>query len=154
MRASDTDRDAVAERLAGALSEGRLDMAEYDARLSSAMNAKTLGELEPLTADLPAPASAGSGPVDLAEVGAAGAPTRTWQDRLEPWRGLAGISIILIGIWTVTSVTSGELLPFWPAWPLSFMLIFTVVGVVTGSGNRKRDGGGSRNRIDGPDSDR
>ncbi|MQA26348.1 MAG: DUF1707 domain-containing protein, partial [Micromonosporaceae bacterium] len=33
MRASDADRQATAQRLAAALSEGRLDAGEYDDRL-------------------------------------------------------------------------------------------------------------------------
>lgn len=140
MRASDADRDAVTARLAAALSEGRLDLTEYDERLTSAMRAKTLGELARLTGDLPDPAAPDPGPVDLAQVGSANAPERSWRDRLEPWQGMATVSVILIGIWGATSVASGQLLPFWPVWPLSFILIFTVIGVITGSGKRKRDG--------------
>ncbi|WP_157515850.1 DUF1707 SHOCT-like domain-containing protein, partial [Nocardiopsis trehalosi] len=43
MRASDADRDACAERLAIALQEGRLDLAEYERRLDTAMRAVVLG---------------------------------------------------------------------------------------------------------------
>ncbi|KUP96781.1 DUF1707 SHOCT-like domain-containing protein [Thermobifida cellulosilytica] len=139
LRASDADRDATAERLALALSEGRLDLTEYDERLSAAMNAKTMGELARLTQDLPPVPGAADAPVDLAEVGAAHPPARPWRDRLEPWRGFAGIAVVLIGIWTVTSVAAGELLPFWPVWPLGFMLVVTAANAVSGSGKRRRD---------------
>ncbi|MFI0811317.1 DUF1707 SHOCT-like domain-containing protein [Streptomyces echinatus] len=54
LRASDADRDRVAEILRDALAEGRLDMEEFEERLESAYRARTYGELAPLTRDLPA----------------------------------------------------------------------------------------------------
>jgi hypothetical protein len=54
MRAADTDRERVAELLRSAHAEGRLELAEYDARIQQAWAARTYGELDPLTADLPA----------------------------------------------------------------------------------------------------
>lgn len=138
MRASDSDRDAAAERLALALSEGRLDLTEYDERLSAAMHAKTVGELARLTEDLPPVPGSANAPVDLAEVGSAHTPAPTWRDRLEPWRGFAGISIILVGIWAVTSVMAGELLYFWPTWPLGIMLVITAANSLTGSSSPRR----------------
>jgi hypothetical protein len=53
MRASDADRDSVAHRLREALAEGRLDPDEHSERLDAVYRAKTLGELVPLTEDLP-----------------------------------------------------------------------------------------------------
>ncbi|MDA8369658.1 MAG: DUF1707 domain-containing protein [Nocardiopsaceae bacterium] len=53
LRASDADRDRVAEALAAALSEGRLTQDEHADRLEATYAAKTLGELAPLTDDLP-----------------------------------------------------------------------------------------------------
>jgi Domain of unknown function (DUF1707) len=53
LRASHTDRDAVAERLREAAAEGRIDLTELDTRLEQALTAKTYAELAPLTADLP-----------------------------------------------------------------------------------------------------
>lgn len=55
LRAADTDRDAVAEHLAVAMSEGRLRADEYDQRLAQAYAATTYAELDRLVADLPAP---------------------------------------------------------------------------------------------------
>jgi len=54
LRASDADRDHAAAVLGGALATGRLTSAEYAERLDSVYVAKTLGELVPLTRDLPA----------------------------------------------------------------------------------------------------
>lgn len=53
MRASDTDRERVADRLRTAAGHGRIDMDELEERLEAAYAAKTYGELVPLTADLP-----------------------------------------------------------------------------------------------------
>ncbi len=62
IRASDTDRDAVAARLREALADGRLSPDEHSDRLDAVYNTKTRGELEPLTADLPAQAAPSSSP--------------------------------------------------------------------------------------------
>lgn len=53
MRASDVDREHVAERLRAAAGDGRLDFDELDERLGTAYGAKTYAQLEPLVADLP-----------------------------------------------------------------------------------------------------
>ena len=55
LRASDSDRDSVAEILGEALSEGRLTPEEHAERLDRLYAAKTYAELEPLTGDLPKP---------------------------------------------------------------------------------------------------
>ncbi|MFF3379654.1 DUF1707 domain-containing protein [Streptomyces sp. NPDC002680] len=53
LRASDADRERVAEVLRDALAEGRLDMAEFEERLDATYQARTYGELTPITRDLP-----------------------------------------------------------------------------------------------------
>ncbi|KUP96782.1 DUF1707 SHOCT-like domain-containing protein [Thermobifida cellulosilytica] len=116
LRASDADRDAVAERLAVALTEGRLDLAEYDRRLTLAMNAVFVGDLLPLVADLPEP--------DRDQVVPAGtrapapASSSPWKEWLDEWRWWLGGAIIMSSIWGVTSIIGGTLLPFWPLIPL------------------------------------
>lgn len=57
-RASDADRDRVVDRLRDAAAEGRLDLTEFEERMGAAYAARTYGELEPLTADLPEEAAA------------------------------------------------------------------------------------------------
>ncbi|MGW1378122.1 DUF1707 SHOCT-like domain-containing protein [Streptomyces sp. NPDC002446] len=54
IRASDADRDRVAEILREALAEGRLDPEEHAERIDTVYRAKTMGELEPVVRDLPA----------------------------------------------------------------------------------------------------
>lgn len=54
LRASDADRERVAELLRDAYAEGRLTMEEHAERIEAAYEARTFGELAPLTRDLPA----------------------------------------------------------------------------------------------------
>src|SRR3954453_3887803 len=54
LRASDADRDAVAERLRRAAGEGRLDPDELEERLRKALRPRAYGDLERLLNDLPA----------------------------------------------------------------------------------------------------
>ena len=63
LRASDSDRDEVVERLRAATAEGRLRVGELEQRLEQAFHARTYGELDALVADLPAmPAQAPAPP--------------------------------------------------------------------------------------------
>src|SRR5580693_8062132 len=71
LRASDADRDAAAGVLGNALATGRLTSTEHAERLDAVYAAKTVGDLAPLTRDLPAEAAAASvGVADRAEVSA------------------------------------------------------------------------------------
>jgi Domain of unknown function (DUF1707)/Domain of unknown function (DUF4190) len=53
LRAADADRDRVAELLNTAYVEGRLTKDEYDARLESALSARTFADLDRVVIDLP-----------------------------------------------------------------------------------------------------
>lgn len=76
MRISDAERDSVASILRDAAGEGRLDLEELDERLNAVYAAKTYGDLEPITRDLP---SASSSPAPAVAHGNrfGGAPTST-----------------------------------------------------------------------------
>ncbi|MEU6575870.1 DUF1707 domain-containing protein [Streptomyces sp. NPDC046805] len=65
LRASDADRERVAEVLREALAEGRLDMGEFEERLDATYKARTYGELAPITRDLPGATPAAVPPVSL-----------------------------------------------------------------------------------------
>ena len=54
LRAADSDREAVTERLREAAAEGRLDPEELEERVHTALRARTYGELDDVLADLPA----------------------------------------------------------------------------------------------------
>lgn len=57
LRASDADRERAASVLRQAAGEGRLTVEELDERLDAAYAARTVAELEPLLADIRAPAT-------------------------------------------------------------------------------------------------
>ena len=63
MKASDADRDAVVAALSEHFQTGRLTREELDERTGCALTARTLYELDELTADLPAIRPAGPAPV-------------------------------------------------------------------------------------------
>lgn len=54
LRASDADRDRIADLLRDALAEGRLTADEHAERVEGVLSAKTVGELEVFIQDLPA----------------------------------------------------------------------------------------------------
>ncbi|MGW4563256.1 DUF1707 SHOCT-like domain-containing protein [Streptomyces sp. NPDC004561] len=62
LRASDADRDRVADILREALAEGRLTADEHAERVDGVLNAKTVGELEVFIQDLPAAHQRQAGP--------------------------------------------------------------------------------------------
>ncbi|WP_166349018.1 DUF1707 SHOCT-like domain-containing protein [Phytoactinopolyspora limicola] len=53
LRCSDVDRERVAEALREAAGEGRLTLTELEERLDAAFKARTYGDLQPITRDLP-----------------------------------------------------------------------------------------------------
>ncbi|MFG3255540.1 DUF1707 domain-containing protein [Streptomyces sp. NPDC048172] len=112
-RASDGDRDAALTVLAAALAEGRLDQGEYDSRSAAALRAATLGELAPLTADLPAAR-------EQAEAERRAAREREdLTEWLAEWRYWLGGAFLMSAVWGVKSVSDGELAYYWPWMPLA-----------------------------------
>lgn len=111
-RASDADREIVAGDLRDAFGEGRLNPDEYQSRLDGVWQAKTYGELDRLTADLPEP---------LQRREAAAAQERhkkEVQEYLGEWKSWLGAAVVMIAIWGITSLSAGEPAGFWPVWPL------------------------------------
>jgi hypothetical protein len=122
LRASDADRETVASQLRAAREDGRLDTEELEERLERAYAAKTFGDLAPLTADL-APAA----PAAVVE------PEEDANWRLR-WGSWAGTSVLLIGIWAITCIASGELLFFWPIFPIGFWALGNAAAMFSGWG--------------------
>jgi hypothetical protein len=139
MRAADADRQAVADRLRGALEEGRLDLHEYDERLQKAYAAKTYADLNGLLDDLPdtIPASRSQlAPIagrDLAPTAERG-DTARWL--AHTWDGYFGTVAIVVAIWGVICLMSRELLYFWPGWVAgpwgAVLLVATISGLMSG----------------------
>ncbi|MGW0821464.1 DUF1707 SHOCT-like domain-containing protein [Streptomyces sp. NPDC002845] len=101
LRASDADRERVAERLRDAVAEGRLDMEEFQERLDATYQARTYGELEPITRDLPG--SAAVKPVSMVKEPA---EHGSWDQRIVGGGGSSGWAVAVMsgfqrkGQWT------------------------------------------------------
>ena len=127
IRASDADRDRVASLLREHHAHGRLTAEEFHERMDRALEARTLGELDELLADLPA--------IDLYQLPDASlrrAPPRLGQSLLpadsrgrDPVRfppgtvamGVwAAVTSALIAIWAVAAVVGGG--TWFPWWAL------------------------------------
>jgi hypothetical protein len=145
LRAADADRAAVAEALGVHMSAGRLTVAEYDERLTRAYAAKTYGELDELTADLPAlkketPAvPAESRPNHAATDAAPHGWTGGW-DQSHSWRAWLTTSLIVLTVWAVTSLANWELIYFWPIWVIGPWGAVLLAQTLTG----RRDDEGKR----------
>ncbi|MDN3022567.1 DUF1707 domain-containing protein [Streptomyces sp. S.PB5] len=103
LRASDADRERVAEILRDALAEGRLDMEEFEERLDATYKARTYGELTPITRDLPT--APGAGPaVNLVKEPVADG---SWASRITGGEGSSTWAVAVMsgfqrkGRWTV-----------------------------------------------------
>jgi hypothetical protein len=121
-RASDAERDAVADRLRAAAGDGRLDPDELEARLSDAYAARTTGDLVPLTADLPERPPEG----ESALAGALRSPSLRRQ-----LAGFLTANVICWAIWLATGAESSV----WPKWVLlgtSLAVVVTLIRIVVG----------------------
>jgi uncharacterized protein DUF1707/cell wall-active antibiotic response 4TMS protein YvqF len=93
MRASDSDRDRVADQLREALAEGRLTAEEHAERLDAVYQAKTYAELAPIVHDLPA--TGGVGPPEGSPAASGGPVVR--DDLPPPHAGTPNIVAIFGG---------------------------------------------------------
>jgi len=131
-RAGDGDRDRVAARLRDAHAEGRLDLDELTERLDATYRAKTYGELDALTTDLPTPAPRSRPPGSEPAVPTSGsAPTRSGDKGLRAaWTAWAVAVSVNVVIWAMVSFSAGEAIYFWPMWvagPWGAVLLVTTL---------------------------
>ena len=111
IRASDADRERVAAVLRDAAGQGLLTLAEVDERLARVYAATHVGQLAPLTADLPE-SGRRIAPVDLPVRSRARSVARAHL------AGYVGLVLLMVGIWVAT----GADYYFWPVWPAIGML--------------------------------
>jgi hypothetical protein len=136
IRASDSDRELVVDRLKTALQDGCLKMDEYMARMGLAYEAVTRADLARLDADLPAAVKAGKTAATVtlprSDPGRQGVfaslPTALkvlWTIWLVP-------VFINVVVWVLVSGTKGHLVYPWPLWvagPAGAALLAVSVGV-------------------------
>jgi len=144
VRASDSDRQAVVDRLRRAMNEGRLGLMEWDERVARAYRSVTYDELAEVAADLPAepaqqPARPAK-PVAGADRAAAGGLIRDLPTPLKVlWTIWLTVVLINVVIWALVSA-AGDLKYFWPAWvagPTGAGLLGVSVGVTMIRRNRR-----------------
>ena len=134
MRASDADREAVAETLRDAHAEGRLTLEEFEERLDRTLAAKTLGELTMVTQDLPASDAALEAPT--APLPAPATPYSGRGHVRGLWAAWGTAVIVCVGIWATTSMGHGhgQMMNgrFWPIWVVgpwgAVLLVRTLFG--------------------------
>ncbi|MFK4149479.1 DUF1707 domain-containing protein [Streptomyces sp. NPDC004065] len=103
LRASDADRERVAEHLRDALAEGRLDMEEFEERLDATYKARTYAELAPITRDLPVPGVSAPAVSMVKEPAGSG----SWAQRVVGGEGSSSWAVAVMsgfqrkGRWTV-----------------------------------------------------
>ena len=121
MRAGDEDRDRTITVLREAFAEGRLTQDEFQQRLGKAQEAKTFGELDALTTDLPtappaaAPAVAVPAPAGSAQVAVQDDDGRSLR---AGWYSWLGVSVLVNVIYFATWITGGggSAPYYWPIW--------------------------------------
>jgi len=119
IRASDADRDRVAGSLREHCAQGRITMDELQERLESVYAAKTIGQLQEITSDLPeedlyelpVPASqrTTAAPATRYETGTES--FRTGRRAL--WTTWAVISSLNVTIWLALALTGTLVYPWW-----------------------------------------
>jgi hypothetical protein len=100
LRASDEERNAVADTLSRHFAEGRLDQAEFKTRLDAAMSATTRGELKGLFYDLP-------------RLPADPPPPVPRRHRILP---------VLLMV-ALVAILAGAMVPWWPMWRVPWVLV-------------------------------
>lgn len=141
LRASNSDRQAVVDRLQNAFVDGRLQLHEYDERVSLAYQAVTYADLAALFADLPAdkitppaaakPAAAPAKP-QLRHRGVISDMPTALQIIWTIW---LCVLLINLTVWTIGLSSPGRH-DFWPIWLLVPTAI--LVGVTIGVTNIRR----------------
>jgi hypothetical protein len=132
IRASDADRDRTAALLREHHAAGRLTAEEFHERLDKALNAKTLGEIDELLADLPVidlyelpdaslrrrPPRRGTSLLPADDGGST--PRRRWPgpDGFPPGTvaiaAWAAVTALMVWIWAVVAVVGGGTwFPWW-----------------------------------------
>jgi hypothetical protein len=148
LRASNDDREMVAERLRGALDEGRLTLDEYDERIAGAYQALTYADLNALLADIPTaggvlevrpmrPAEAAKAkfttePRPKPAPAAPAPPRRIPLALMILWTIWGSAVAINVAVWLLVCITTGSFVYPWPLWvagPSGAALLGVTVGV-------------------------
>jgi hypothetical protein len=132
MRISDAERSAVQERLRRAHDIGQLDLGEFDDRVKSVWSARTRGELDRVTADLPAPPPEPQRGRVFSDTGGG----ITMRVLTIVWSSLAAVNFV---VWGLIGLTTGRFLHPWWVWVAVPPGIALVVLYAAGIGRPRPD---------------
>jgi Domain of unknown function (DUF1707) len=149
LRIGNAEREQVVRRIHDAFAEGRLDAEELQERLDAAYQAKTMGELAPLTADLPSTSAPQRRPESRPRersrprqrsrsrpVRAPGTDRLPVRRQVHPalrvlWTIWATAVAVNVTAWLVVCITTGDLVYGWPLWVAgpagTALLVLTIV---------------------------
>jgi Domain of unknown function (DUF1707) len=115
LRVSDTERRVVQQRLHQAHDAGQIDLTEFDDRLKEVLAARTRGELERTTADLPEvpPAPAPARRPDRAPVFSDTGGGTAMRVLTIIWASIVAVNLV---VWGIVSITNLELIYPWFLW--------------------------------------
>jgi Domain of unknown function (DUF1707) len=122
MRAADSDRQLIADRLKDALADGRLTTDEYMERIEAALQAVTYGDLAAVCADLPGAAGPAASPVPVAPPPASARHCACRAFAFLPlalrvlwttWFIAVSVNVV---VWVLVSGTTRHLIYPWPLW--------------------------------------
>jgi hypothetical protein len=139
MRASDADRDRVAAALREHCAQGRIDVDELGERLEGVYRARTLGDLQRVTDDLPeedmyelpVPASRRSTPARRGSAGLYRSGLRAG------WATYATVNALCFVIWLLAAVPSGNWYPWW-LWVAGPWGVMMLAGQIFGPDDDRR----------------
>jgi hypothetical protein len=112
VRAGDRERANTADQLGLALTQGYLDMPEYERRITAAFEARNAGDLRGLVGDLPI--------AQLRHNDPRRREARHAAARLSVRLHLASyllMVVIVLTVWTAVALSGGTTY-FWPVWPI------------------------------------
>jgi len=139
MRVSDAERQAVADRLGEHYSQGRLDQAEFDERVSRAMGAKTHADFDGLFDDLPEPGPTGAPGVTAGASGPSADAPRRRRRRHGPGQARKVLALVLVGFVALAAVHA----VVWAVVPFLWLAFAVVIALAaTGRLGHRRAGHG------------
>ncbi|WP_175471853.1 DUF1707 SHOCT-like domain-containing protein [Geodermatophilus telluris] len=123
LRVSDDERGAVQERLRRAVGHGQLDLDEFDERARAVWAARTRGELDRVTRDLPEPPPPPL-PAPRHRVFSTTAGGTTMRVLSTVWASVLAVNLV---VWTLVSLGNGGAVYPWFIWLAPSGAVLTVL---------------------------
>jgi hypothetical protein len=133
LRVSDVERTIVQERLRRAVGDGQLDLTEYDERLQAVWSARTRGELQRVTLDLPEPPPPPP-PAPRHRVFSGTGGGTAMRVLTTVWAGIAAVNVV---VWLLVSLGNDDPAYPWFIWLAPSGAVLAVL-YATGIGRPRR----------------